>query len=117
MAKSQVINVLLSIPIAALFVLFISKLIEILTNDLKAEEKIKKNLLIAFIIGIIGILVGWFIFYRSKVKNIAVMLGLFLGSIYLMVNSLLLNWNKLNNDTKLFMIGSVLVALIIISYL
>ena len=117
MAKSQVINILLSFPIAALFILFVNKLIEILTNDLKAEEKIKKNLLIAFIIGIISILIGWFVFHKSKVKNTAVMLGLFLGALYLMINSLILNWNKLSNDSKLFMIGSTLIAFIIISYI
>ena len=117
MAKPLVINILLSIPIAGLFILFINKLIEILTIDLKAEDKIKKTLLISFIIGIIGILIGWFIFYKSKVKNMGVMLGLFLGSLYLMINSLLINWNKLSNDSKLFMIGSIFVALIVISYL
>lgn len=117
MAKSNVINILLSVPIAIIFVLFINKLTEILTQDLIAEEKIKKNLLISFIVGIIGILIGWYVFYKSKMKNKAIMIGLFLGSIYLIFNSIFLNWNKLTNDTKLFMIGSVFVALIIISYL
>ena len=116
-AKSVVLNILLAVPIAALFILFVNKLIEILTHDTIAEARIKKNLIIAFIIGIIGILVAWFIFYKSKVKNLGVMLGLMLGSLYLMVNSLLLNWDKLSNDTKLFMIGTVLVALIVISYI
>ena len=116
-AKSVVLNILLAVPIAALFILFVNKLIEILTHDTIAEARIKKNLIIAFIIGIIGILVAWFIFYKSKVKNLGVMLGLILGSLYLMVNSLLLNWDKLSNDTKLFMIGTVLVALIVISYI
>ena len=103
--------------IGLLFILFVNKLIEILTHDTVAEARIKKNIIISFIIGIIGILIAWFIFYRSRVKNLGVMLGLMLGSIYLMINSLILNWDKLSNDSKLFMIGSVLVALIVISYI
>ena len=111
-SKSVILNVLLAIPIGLLFILFVNKLIEILTHDTVAEARIKKNLIIAFIIGIIGILIAWFIFYKSKVKNIGVMLGLMLGSIYLMINSLILNWDKLSNDTKLFMIGAVLKELV-----
>ena len=116
-SKSVVLNVLLAIPIGLLFILFVNKLIEILTHDTVAEARIKKNIIISFIIGIIGILIAWFIFYKSKVKNLGVMLGLMLGSIYLMINSLILNWDKLSNDTKLFMIGTILVALIVISYI
>jgi len=116
MAKPIIIDVLIAIPITILFVLFITKFIEIITNEDKAEDKIKKNLIISFIIGIIGILCAWFIFYKSKVKNRSVMISLILGSLYLIGNSLFLNWNKLSNDSKLFMIGSVLVGLIVISY-
>jgi len=117
MTKPLIVDIVLSIPIAGLLILFINKLIEILTMNMPAEEKIKKNIIIAFIIGIISILIGWFVFYKSAVKNIAVMLGLYLSAAYLTINSLLVNWNKLSNDTKLFMLGTVLVSLIVVTYL
>ena len=105
-SKSVILNVLLAVPIGLLFILFVNKLIEILTHDTVAEARIKKNLIIAFIIGIIGILIAWFIFYKSKVKNLGVMLGLMLGSIYLMINSLILNWDKLSmNENFMDIVG------------
>ena len=115
--RNLFIDILIAIPITALIILFIKKLTDIATGEIPAEEKKKKNIIISFIAGLVCILIGWKVFYESKLKNRPVMISLFVARTFLIVNSLFINWDGLTNDTKLFMIGVVLVGMIIVSYL
>mgnify|MGYP003333803470 CR=1 FL=1 len=115
--RNLFVDILIAVPITALLVLFINKLTDIITGEIPLEEKKKKNIIISFIAGLVGILIGWKVFYKSKLKNRPVMISLFVASSFLIINSLFFNWDGLTNDTKLLMLGVVLVGMIIVSYL
>ena len=117
MNKSFLKDFLMSIPIFLFYILFIKKLSESLTTSLVVEERNRKTLVISFVSAIIGIILALYVFNRdNQFENRSIKYALIIGSIYLMVNSLLFNWDNIQSDSKLFMIGIVLAILIISSY-
>ena len=121
--KKLAIDLLISIPITFVFLIFIYKLIEILTRQQKqdtqkqdTQSQIKKTLIYAFIFGIIGLALGYYVFGKSKLKNRPVEFGLCTGSLILLFHSLITNWDKLQHDIRLLFIGVVLCVIIFVSY-
>ena len=116
MSTSLVKDCVIAIPITVLYLLFVNKIIEVLTENKLAEERIKKNIIYSFVIGLLGIVIGIYIFGRTQVKNRPVKISLVFGSLVLIIYSLYNNWNSLQSDSKLFIIGAIFMALIAISY-
>jgi hypothetical protein len=107
---------IIAIPICILYLLFVNRVIDIFTENIKAEERIKKHIIITFIIGIVSILIAIYVFGNKKIKNRAVKFGLIIGAFILIINSLYNNWDNLEHDAKLFIIGAVFVLGIGLSY-
>jgi hypothetical protein len=115
--KKLAVDLLISIPIILLFLLFVYKLIEILTMKDKPDNKVKKTLILAFIFGIISLAIGYYVFGKSGLKNRPVKFGLIVGSVILLFQSLITNWDKLQHDVRLMFIGVVFGVAIFLSYL
>lgn len=114
--KNLAIDLLISIPIVLLFLLFVYKLIEILTMKEKPDDKVKKTLILAFIFGIVSLAIGFYVFGKSGLKNRPVKIGLIVGAIILLFQSLITNWDKLQHDVRLMFIGVVFGVTIFASY-
>jgi hypothetical protein len=111
------IDIGVAVPIGVLYTVIVQKIAEILTKDIKYDERIQKNLILAFIGGMFGYIVAMSLFDKgSLLENRGVKYGMFFGSSLLIVNTVLFNWSVLDNDTKLFILGFVLSAIIIVSY-
>ena len=109
-------DILLSIPVSLLYVFFINKIISILTSDTEYENKIKKAISISFIIVIIGYTLAFKVFNSGKLENRLIKYSLIFGTTLILMNSILYNWPELNNDTKTFIVGSLLLLLFVLSY-
>jgi hypothetical protein len=114
--KKLVRDVLISIPLGLLYVFFINKIIEILTSNTIYEEKNKKIIAISFICVIIGYILTFKVFSNGKLKNRIVKYSLNIGTTIILINSIVYHWPELNNDTKTFMTGGLLMLIFILSY-
>jgi hypothetical protein len=116
-SKSLLKDSFIAIPISLIYIYFVHRIIELLTENSMLEEKTKKHIIYSFVIGICGILIGIYIFGRSKISNRPVKFALVASSFLLMCYSLYSNWELLKSDTKLIIVGIFLVAVISASYL
>ena len=116
-SRSLLKDSLIAIPISLIYIYFVHRIIELLTENSMAEAKTKKHIIYSFVIGICGILIGIYIFGRSKIANRPVKFALVSSSFLLMCYSLYSNWELLLSDTKLIIVGIFLVAVISASYL
>ena len=114
--KKLAIDLLICILIVLLFLLFVYKLIEILTIKQKPDDKVKKTLILAFIFGIISLTMGFYVFGKSGLKNRPIKIGLIVGSLILIFQSLITNWDKLQHDVRLMFIGILFGMTIFASY-
>lgn len=115
-ATNLFIDGIIAIPICILYLLFVYRVLDILTENITAEERIKKYIVISFIISIVTTLIAVYIFGNKRIQNRPVKLGLIIGALFLTINSLYNNWDNLQQDTKLFIFGSLFVFGIILSY-
>ena len=109
-------GILLSIPIAIIYNLFISKLAEMMTKNDVLSDKIQKNIIIEIIAGIAAIVLAYTIFNKTKLKNTIVKYGLLLGGIILLIYSMVCNWDSVADVTKLCVIGGALLFIVLYSY-
>ena len=107
---------IIAIPICILYLLFIYRVLDILTENIKAEERIKKYIVMSFVISIVTILIAIYVFGNKKIKNRSVKLGLIVGALFLIINSLYNNWDNLQQDTKLLIFGGLFAFGIALSY-
>lgn len=110
-------DVVTAVPIGILYHFVINKFAELATDDMKIDEKIQKNIVISFVAGLVGIVLAMSLFEENKaLENRAVKYGIFTGSVFLMINTLIFNWVILGNDTKLFVLISLLFFVVGMSY-
>ena len=107
---------IIAIPICILYLLFIYRVLDVLTENIKAEERIKKYIVMSFVISIVTILIAVYVFGNKKIKNRSVKFGLIIGAIFLIINSLYNNWNNLQQDAKLFIFGGLFIFGISLTY-
>jgi len=111
------LDVIISVPIGVLYNICIMKFADILTTGVKYDEKVQKNLIISFLGGLIGYIVVISLFDKGgMLENRGVKFGVLLGSTILILNTLFLNWNNLQDDAKLFIMGFLFFFLIGLSY-
>jgi hypothetical protein len=109
-------GLIISIPIAIIYNLMISKLSNMITKDYGQKERIQRDLLISIICGILGIAIGYYVFGSEKMENKIVKYGLMLGGSILLVYSAVYNWNTLEDLTKLLFLLGTLIFIIMFSY-
>jgi len=109
-------GVLLSIPIAIMYNLFISKINHMLTEDLSLREKMQRELVIGVIAGIVALIVAFTVFGNKKMENKIAKYGLILGGVLLLLYSVIYNWDSIENVTKLIVLFTIMVCMIGYSY-
>jgi hypothetical protein len=109
-------GILLSIPIAIIYNLLVSKVSAMITKDDVMKEKIQKNIIIDIVFGIVALVLAYYVFGKSRLKNGIVKYGLALGGIILLIYSMICNWDSIEDQTKLFVIGGSLLFMILYSY-
>jgi hypothetical protein len=116
--KQLVKNIILSLPIGALYYIFVLKLNEVLIEQVEYDKKMNRTIAIGLVAGLSGFILALKVFGNKNLftYNLSLLIGLILGSIGILTNSVLYNWDFLSQDTKLIIIGISLIAVGIFSY-
>ena len=88
-----------------------------ITSTLEFNEKIQKEFIIKFLSAICLLCLAFTSFSRGgKLQNNAMKWGLMLSGAALSINTMIINWDKLSNSTKIILIGSCLGVIIWYAY-
>jgi hypothetical protein len=110
-------DVMYAIPIGIMFNIIIYKLLEIIYKESTYEERYQYMATSSFIAGIIGLAVAEAIFARKGfIGNRAVRFGLIGGSALLIFYTIVANWDKLDDMTKLTIFGMAFAVFVWLSY-
>lgn len=110
-------NVALSIPMAAIIYMLTEKMITNFTSDNKFNDRVQKNFVMGFIIGMAFIALGLTIFARSSnMNNQSLQFALYLAGGFLVMNSVFFNWDDLDEGTKIIILGIGMSGLVIYTY-
>lgn len=105
-------DLLIALPIGIIYNMTIHKTAEIFNNNIDYNNKIQRDLIIAFGGAILSLIIANIIFCTTcKYKNRALRYGLYFGSFLLFVYTLIYNWNKIGNDTKYIIMLLTLISL------
>ncbi len=107
-----------SIPSLINCFIFVLKLNEVLIEQVEYDKKMNRTIAIGLVAGLSGFILALKVFGNKKLftYNLSLLIGLILGSIGILTNSVLYNWDFLSQDTKLITIGISLIAVGIFSY-
>lgn len=114
--KKLVRDILLSIPIGAMYIFFINKLTDILNEDLIYEQKVKRTIVISIVSVIVGMVLAFKVFGVKPTYNRIAKYSLIFGSTIIFFNSVIYHWPQLTTDTKLIIVGITLFLSIALSY-
>ena len=99
-----------------LYVLIISSS-QSITSTLEFSDKIQKEFIIKFLSAICLLCLAFTSLSRGgKLQNNAVKWGLMLSGAALSMNTMIINWDKLSNGTRIILIGSCLSVIIWYAY-
>jgi uncharacterized membrane protein len=114
---SNIINIILAVPIAIIYNIIIHQLGNIFNNDLMYNDRVQRNLLLSFGGGILAIFSALYLFCNTcKYKNTTMRYGFYLGAILLLLHSLFYNWSSMQSDTKFIIMVVFLSIMIFYSY-
>jgi multisubunit Na+/H+ antiporter MnhB subunit len=110
-------NVVLSIPMAAIIYMLSEKMIKSLTYDNKFNDRIQKNFVMGFVVGMAFIALGMTLFAKkSNIDNQSLQFALYIAGGLLVLNSVFFSWNDLDEGTKIIILGISMVGLVIYTY-
>lgn len=110
-------DIILSIPIGIIYNFLINKLVNVMFDQMTYTERYQKSLIFMFVIGLIGLVLAFTLFKNHPIfKNRPLRFGLILGSILLIFYSIISNWNRMDDITKIVVFGIVFGLLILYSY-
>ncbi len=92
-----------------------------ISNNIFLENKniysTQNSIIFLYFGGIIGLFLGSNMFSKNnKLENSSIKFGLYFGSIMLIFNSMIANWDKMNSQTKLLLLGINFGLLVWFSY-
>ncbi len=92
-----------------------------ISNNIFLENKniysTQNSIIFLYFGGIIGLFLGSKMFSKNnKLENSSIKFGLYFGSIMLIFNSMIANWDKMNSQTKLLLLGINFGLLVWFSY-
>lgn len=109
-------DIILSIPFGIIYYFLVDKIVSVSLNDLSYTERYQRSLIYIFVIGLIGLILAFTLFKNNSFfKNGALRYGLIFGSILLIFYSIVSNWYKMDDTTKII-IFSILLGLLIFYY-
>jgi len=110
-------NYIYPIGIAIMFYLFCDQLSDVLYKSNGFNERIKNTMIMFIVAGVIGLALAQTIFKtNSSLKNPNIKLGIEIGSVFLIIYSILRNWYSVTTDIKLIIIGIIFGIIIWCSY-
>lgn len=105
-------NKVISLTVAIMYNMFFHKLANVTGKNLDFDERKKKAINVLFMAGIAGVVIGYILIQGDfKYKSDMIGLGLQLGGIFLIASSVINNWDEMNDNLKLVLIGGGLVGL------
>lgn len=110
-------KILYACLVAITFVIISKLSIKTLYKD--NYEKMTETTLLTYeyLIGIAGVMIGYYIFGSKLLGNKIIKIGLIIGGIILIFLSFGLNWDKLSDETKLMTISAIMLFVIYKSYM
>lgn len=110
-------NILISIPMALIFYLLTEKIITNITSENKYSDKIQKSFIIEFIVGLFFIALGLTAFnVGSNLENQSLRFSMYGAGGFLILNSVIFNWDGLDDGSKMIILSLSVAGLIIYSY-
>ncbi len=83
----------------------------------KTPKSVQDSILFLYFGGLIGLFFGYNIFSnKSTFQNSALKIGLYFGSSILILNAMIVNWDVMNHQTRLLLLGINFGLLIYYSY-
>ena len=111
------INVLFSIPLACLIFFLTEKFIFKLTENDAYADKIQKSFIVGFVLGLLFIIFALTIFNEeSNMNNKALKYALYGAGAFLILNSVFFNWDDLDEGTKIIILATMALGIIIYTY-
>lgn len=111
------INIGLSIPMALIIYMLTEKLIINLTCEDKYDIRVQKSFVIGFILGLTYITLGLTVFNEgSNMQNYPLKIALFLSGGFMVINSVVFNWNDLDDIAKIIVLCISIIGLITYTY-
>ena len=94
-------NIIIGIIIGFLYYLLIFKVTDSIFIDENPTDRIQKSVLTIYVVSILSIYASNTILSKSnEFKNNMLKYGIIIGSLSLLYNSLILNWDNLNDSNK-----------------
>jgi len=72
-----------------------------MTGDLEQHDKVQKQFVLNFLFGLVLLCLAFTLFtHDRKISNRIIKLGFIIGSIFLLFNTIILNWHNLDSTSK-----------------
>jgi hypothetical protein len=101
-------NMISCVIIAILFNMFFHKFTDFYYKDLIFEERYKKSIVMLFIVGILGVVIGKLYMIDKFNKNLSY--GVMIGGVLVVLSAMGNNWQYMDETGKLCTIGILLAA-------
>jgi len=109
----KIADIVLIGSIAIVFNFFIHSLASVTFKDLQFNERNTKTITMIIFFGIMALVITQFIIDRHKqYNNSIVSKGFKLGGLLLIFTALFANWNSVQDELKLFLMGAALATII-----
>jgi hypothetical protein len=105
--KGTIKDFAVGIPIGIMYNIFFNKVTESMLKDYPYNERFEKTIIYLLVISVITFIVAQKIFYEN---NGIMYVSLVCGSLLLLFNSIVVNWEKISDDAKLLIFGIILGA-------
>lgn len=110
-------DIIFGLLLSFVYVVLVNKSISLFLSDLTYSEKFQQSMLIIFMIAILSLALAYTVFSSHELyKNNIIKIGLTVGGIWIMFHSLFINWNNINEEIKLLVIGVIFGLIIWFSY-
>ena len=110
-------NVAFSIPMAIILYMLSDKMIFNIIKDNIYNERMQKGFIISFLIGLIYCVIGMTILNdTSHIHNKSLQLALYGSGAFLIVNTIIFNWDCHDETTKGIILGIAIIGFVIYTY-
>ncbi len=111
------VNVAISVPMAIIIYMLTEKIIIGATSENNFTERVQKSFVIGFIAGLAFIALAMNTFAEGKrFDNQSLQLAMYAAGGFLVFNSVVINWESLDEGTKIIILGLIIGGLILFSF-
>ena len=111
-----VMDILIGIIMSCIIYVLAQSVSRSVTSDIEGDDKTQKIFVIDFVIGIVCLFMALTIFRKSQFKNRALKIATFFGGGWLILNSVVFNWDCLSDATRIVLIGITLLIMVYYVY-